>query len=87
VGPKVCGARLGAILSLFCSGGPFDLCEAESRVLIGLRFCTLDRACSFHVFSAQLHLHTCLDQHLWNLLDKHPILLLDFFIILFLCKI
>jgi hypothetical protein len=35
-----------------------------------------DPTCSFHALLAQIHLHIYFDQHLWNSLDKHPILVL-----------
>jgi hypothetical protein len=73
--------------SVSCSSGPLDPCEARWCVLISRRLCTLDLACSFHSFLAQIHLHTYLDQQLWNSLDKHPILVLAFIIIPFLCRI
>ena len=48
--------------------------------------CTLDHSCYFHVFLAQIHLHTFLDQHMWNLSINYPILTLIPFDAWILCK-
>jgi hypothetical protein len=73
--------------SVACFGRPFDPCEAERCVLIGWSCFALDLACSFYAISPQIHLHTYLDQDLWNSLNKHPILALAFDIIPFYCRI
>jgi hypothetical protein len=48
-------------MSIACSGGPIDPCEAERHVMIGRSCFALDLACPFYAISAQIHLHTYLD--------------------------
>jgi hypothetical protein len=73
--------RIKAVLVLFVGPSIHVLASDSPEV------CCFGSWLCFPWFYAQMHLHTFLDQHLWNLLDNGPILMLVRVCISILCKI